>query len=189
MSAHWLSEIAGANTAFRDRIDLQALPDSGLNQRLVITCMDPRINLEAIGLESPLPDGTRSSNVGVIRTAGARIDRRSLFVALYWANVTEIVVLGHTNCAVQAAHPSVPVMSDRMRDRVPGSESARFREEIGATNNDLREWIRTFKDLDQGVIDEVAYIKALPFTGPDLIVHGLTYDVTTGVVAVVVKGN
>ena len=189
MSAHWLSEIADANTTFRDRIDPQSLPDSGPNQRLVITCMDPRINLEAIGIGAAQPDGTNSSSIGVIRTAGARIDRRSLFVALYWANVTEIVVLGHTKCAVQAAHPSVPVMSDRMRDRVPGGEIARFREEIGATNDDLREWIRTFKDLDQGIIDEVAYIKALPFTGPDLIVHGLTYDVTTGTVKVVVNGN
>jgi carbonic anhydrase len=189
LSAHWLSEIAGANAAFRERIDLQALPDSGPNQRLVITCMDSRINLEAIGIGAALPHGETQSRVGVIRTAGARIDRRSLFMALYWANVTEIIVLGHTNCAVQAAHQSVPVMSDRMRDRVPGSEIAKFRDEIGATNDDLRQWMRTFKGLDQGVIDEVEYIKTLPFTGPDLIVHGLTYDVTTGWVNLVVDGN
>ena len=64
---NWTAEILGANRRFTNRIDSERLPQRGPGARLVVTCIDPRVNLESIGLESFSADGSQLSQVRVIR--------------------------------------------------------------------------------------------------------------------------
>jgi carbonic anhydrase len=92
----WIDDILAANSAFRERIVPDQLPTTRTPGPAVITCMDPRVNLEAIGIPGFAKDGSNSSPVRVIRTLGAMADNRSLIVGIFLAGFREIVVLMHT---------------------------------------------------------------------------------------------
>ena len=60
--------------------------------------MDPRINLNACGIEPFAPDGAGLSEVRVIRTIGGMAEDRSLIVGIHLAGIREIAFVMHTDC-------------------------------------------------------------------------------------------
>ncbi|VAW09166.1 hypothetical protein MNBD_ACTINO02-1659 [hydrothermal vent metagenome] len=185
MTHSWLDDIAAANRSFRDRIRPQRLMTDGPSGRGVITCKDPRVNLAAIGVRAFGEDGFQDSHVAIIRTAGARVDERSLLVAVFLADVTELLVLGHTDCGVKKAHDEIQKIRAQMEARLTPQALAAFHDEVGDSSDDLRSWIKTFTDPRAAVRDEIAHIRSLSFAPSDLLIHGAVYDVATGAVSVV----
>lgn len=186
----WINQINQANAAFLERINQSALPvDRAPGRRAVITCMDPRVNLEAIGLPQFGPDGSGDSSIRVIRTIGGLAERRSLVVGLFLAGIREIAVVMHTDCGNSLAYSKIDLIVANMEKSVESDRLARFKAEIGQPFAEkLRDWLGAFADPYEAVKKEAAAIKALPFAPADLIVHGLVYDLATGAVETVVNG-
>ncbi len=57
-SGSWPDEMLGVNESFRNEATLSLLPrERPPGKRGVITCMDPRVNLAAVGIEPFARDG------------------------------------------------------------------------------------------------------------------------------------
>lgn len=185
-----LDRMLEANLNFQQRIDVAKLPSRAPDSLAVITCMDPRINLEALGIVGFSAEGEGNSDVRVIRTLGAAAEARSLLVGIFLAGFKEIVVLMHTDCGCCLAWSKIDVIVENMESRVGDSaEYQQFKREAGEPFRDnLRTWLNAFEDPRSAIHREVAAIKALPFVPDDIVVHGLLYDVATGGVEVIVNG-
>ena len=79
------------------------ITDKYPNKRIaIVTCMDTRL-VELL----PAALGLRNGDVKIIKNAGGTITHpfdstvRSLLVAIYELGVTEVMIIGHTNCGVQ----------------------------------------------------------------------------------------
>ncbi len=188
--SRWLDTLLTANAEFRARIDPAKLPTQRTPGTVaVITCMDPRVNLEAIGIPQFAPNGEEHSAVRVIRTIGAMAEERSLIVGIFLAGIHEIAVLMHTDCGCCAAFAKIDTIVERMHQNVDASRLQPFKAEIGEPFAErLRVWLKAFSDPRQAVLREVEAIQALPYAPPQLVVHGLVYDLASGSMDVVVNG-
>lgn len=186
----WLDTLLTANTQFCSRVQPGKLPTQRTPGTVaVITCMDPRLNLEAIGLPPFKPDGGGSSSVRVIRTIGAMAEARSLVIGIFLAGIQEIAVLMHTDCGCCAAFGQVGKIAERMEQTLEPERLQSFKATVGEPFPErLRVWLKAFADPYKAVQCEVAAIKALPFVPASLVVHGLVYELASGRIEVVVNG-
>jgi carbonic anhydrase len=194
MSTHesrWLDNILTANEQFRVRAKPEVMPVQRRPGSLaVVTCMDPRVNLDAIGVpqytiegELPLPV------VRVIRTVGGMVEPRSIVVGCFLAGIREFAVLTHTDCGGSLAYSKIDTIIANMQQSLGEARFQAFRAQVGEPFRErLIDWLKAFTDPREAAQREVAALKALPFAPPDLIAHGLVYDVATGGVEVVVNG-
>ncbi|NDJ75533.1 MAG: hypothetical protein GYB65_04675 [Chloroflexi bacterium] len=192
MSAHqtrWLDQIKTANSAYQARIVPGKLPVERAPGPAVITCMDPRVNLEAIGIPAFAGDGAGASPVRIIRTLGAMADSRSLLAGIFLAGFREIVLLVHTDCGCRLAYARIDVIVENMQNRLSPAAFQAFRADIGEPFAEkLRTYLKAFQDPRAAVEREIDSIRRLPFVPDDLILHGLLYELETGRVEVVVNG-
>ncbi len=186
----WLSEICKANDQFQQRIAPAAMPVKRKPcPYVIVTCMDPRINLEAAGIRPFSPEGELQSQVRIIRTLGGLGDSRSLAVGIHLAGFKEVAVIMHTDCGCSLAYQKIDTIIENMETTLPASKLAAIQALVGKPfRAKLIEWLGAFQDPHQAVEDEVAAIITSPFTPASLIVHGLVYDLTTGRMDIVVNG-
>lgn len=185
----FLNEIVQANKRFCDRIQTENLPVKRAPGRMVITCMDNRVNLEAIGIPSFRSDGSTDSNVRVVRTIGAIAESRSLIIGVHLAGIREIAVVGHTDCGCSLAWSNSGKIANSLKERIHRKSLEILLCEIGEPlDEQLRSYLMAFSDVREAVRLEVHRIKELPFMPEDVIVHGLVYDLATAKVEVVADG-
>lgn len=185
----WLDQIIAANTDFRSRIDIDQLPVARAPGSAVITCMDPRVNLESIGIMPFSNSGAGTSSIRIIRTLGAMGDYRSLIVGIYLAGIREVVLLMHTDCGCCLAYSKIDTIIENMQSRLSSDSFEAFNTEIGEPFSDhLRDYLKAFQNPYDAVQTEIMHIKSLPFIPDDLILHGLVYELESGKIAVVVNG-
>ena len=99
-----IDEILQFNKRFVERREYERfITDKYPNKRIaIVTCMDTRL-VELL----PAALGLKNGDVKIIKNAGATITSpfdstvRSLLVAIYELGVTEIMIIGHTECGVQ----------------------------------------------------------------------------------------
>lgn len=186
---NWLDQIIAANTAFLARIQPHKLPVALLPGSAVITCMDPRVNLEAIGIPAFSHDGEGTSPIRIIRTLGAMADNRSLLVGIFLAGIREITLLMHTDCGCCLAYSKIDVIIENMQNCLTPETYHSFKSDIGEPfSKNLRAYIKAFEDPHQAVSKEIESIRQLPFVPDDLILHGLMYELSSGRIEVVVNG-
>ena len=185
----WLSDIVEANSNFRRRIDRAILPVRRRPGNAVITCMDPRVNLAAVGIRPFSGVGEGHSSTRIIRAIGGIADDRSLIVGLHLAGITEIVVLMHTDCGCSSAFHNVDKIETHMAESLDEDSMNTIRRSIGEPFTEkLRDHLHAFSDPYQACKGEVARIRHLPFVPEHIVVHGLVYDIETGAVEIVVNG-
>ncbi len=187
---NWLEQLINNNEIFLNNIDVSQLPTQRQPcEQAVITCMDPRINLEAIGIPAFDPTGQTQSQVRIIRTLGARCNDRSLVVGIHLAGIKEIAVLMHTDCGCFLAWHNTNTIIDNLKTSLSTESLEKLTDEIGGLEKQsLRKWLRAFANPYQAVANEVGIIKSKTYAGKDLIVHGLVYELETGICKVVVNG-
>ena len=61
-----------------------------------------------------LKTGSTTSTVRVIRTIGGMAEERSLLVGIFLADISEIVLLMHTDCGCCLAYNNIDVIISRM---------------------------------------------------------------------------
>lgn len=186
----WLESIVRENERFRKRISPNKLPVQRTPGSLaVITCMDPRVNLEAIGIPGFTQNGSGSSSVRVIRTIGAMPEPRSLVIGIFLAGIREVVVLMHTDCGCCLAYSKLDTIIENMNSRLTKSQIQAFKATIGEPFRErLSDWLKVFEDPRDAVRKEIASIQSLPFVPSSVVFHGLLYDLASGCIEVVVNG-
>lgn len=190
-NTEWLQQIIQANEDFRARI----APDNITKEAApcpyaIITCIDPRVNLESVGIAPFSPDGRANSQVKIIRTAGATPEYRSLLMGIHLAGFKEIAVIVHTDCGMSLAHQKIDTIIDSMRKRISPAKFQEFQDSIGRPfRENLLEWFGAFQDPRAAVKKQVQAIKNHPIAPADLIVHGLLYNVSSGKVELITSTN
>jgi carbonic anhydrase len=186
----WLDSILKENEGFRKRLDEQHLPVTREpSPYAVITCMDPRVNLESVGILPFLKNGEIRSQVRIIRTLGGIAENRSLVVGVFLAGFKEIAVLMHTDCGCSLAYSKIGQIIENMQENLSSAHWEKFKKSIGEPlAENLRAWLHAFKDPKEAVVQEVKAIKKLDFVPDSLIIHGLVYDLSSGKVEVIVNG-
>lgn len=185
----WLETMAEANEAFMGRVEPARLPVARpAGQFAVVTCIDPRVNVEAIGVAPADRDGGLGSAVRVIRTAAGIPEYRSLVAGIHMGGIQEVAVLMHTDCgAITAWHRTDELLANLRRNLGTGFPA--FAEVVGGSDTtSLRAWLRVFDDPYTAIVREVERLVGQPFMPSTTPVHGLVYDVETGRVDVVVNG-
>lgn len=186
----WLDHIVAENRRFQNRICQEALPVKRTPGSFgVITCMDPRVNLEAIGIPRFGPSGECDSPIRIIRTIGAMAEPRSLLIGTFLAGIREFAVVMHTDCGCCLALTKIDLIIDNLQKRLSPTQLSKFRDEIGEPfRTNLINWLKAFDDPHKAIKDEIANILSLSFIPRDLVLHGLLYDLESGKVEVVVNG-
>jgi carbonic anhydrase len=152
-----LGRILEHNQRSIDAFDRAALTAAPLRSLAIVTCMDARIDLEALGL--------RLGDAHIIRNAGALASPdaiRSLVVSQQLLGTREVLVIAHTRCGLHGADET------DLRGRVQASTGTPTTMHFGA-----------FADLDAMVAAQVATLRDEPSL-LDTPIHGLVYEVESG---------
>lgn len=186
----WLKEICEANGRFREQADIDILPTERQPcPYAVVTCMDPRVNLESIGIQPFTLNGELRSQIRVIRTIGGMGENRSLVVGIHLAGFKEIAVIMHTDCGCSLAYHKVDKIIENMEATLGANKLTDVKKTIGEPfRENLLEWLHAFQDPREAVKKEVETIKESPFVPETLIIHGLVYNLLSGSIEVVVNG-
>lgn len=141
----------------------------------IVTCMDTRLT-ELL----PKALGLKNGDAKIIKNAGGVINHpygsavRSLLIAIYELGVSEIMIIGHSDCGVQHmdAHRVIEKMEKRDVDITQASP-----QNYGV---DLNSWLQGFDDVDQAVRESVTLLKTHPLIAKDIQIYGFIMDSTTG---------
>lgn len=142
----------------------------------VVSCMDTRLT-ELL----PAALGLRNGDAKFIKNAGGVISHpfgsvmRSLLIAVYELGVTEILVIGHTDCG--ARYTDSQAIQGKMLTRGVTPESISFVKYCGI---DFNAWLGGFQDLELQVRRSTELVRNHPLIPADIKVHGLVIDSHTG---------
>jgi carbonic anhydrase len=154
-----IDDLLAANERQAERFDKAGLPAPPARRVAVVTCMDARI------LTSRML-GLQEGDAHVIRNAGGRAQDalRSLVVSQRMLGTTEVMVIHHADCGM------LGLANEAVREKV--------RADLGVDDGGLD--YLGFDDVEQGVRDDVAWLRASPLIGDDVTIRGFVYDEQTG---------
>ena len=153
------------------------LTDKYPNKKIaIVTCMDTRL-VELL----PAALGFKNGDVKIIKNAGGTITNpfdstmRSLLVAVYELGVTEIMIIGHTSCGVQAMDSRE--MLHIMKERGIPESNINLMKHCGI---DLDNWLHGFDSTEDAIKETVDLVRNHPLMAKDIVVKGYIMDSTTG---------
>lgn len=126
----------------------------------ILTCMDTRITLAALGLEPQ--DAHFIRNAGGIVTDDAL---RSLLVSHYMLGTNEVMVINHTDCGMMKASEEEMHAKIEHAAGHPPSSPVRF---------------YAFQDVHANVREQVKKLESHSWVRQDLKIRGFVFDVSTG---------
>lgn len=181
-----VSEILQHNHTFVERKEYEEFrTDQFPNKKLVVlTCMDTRLT-ELL----PRAMGFRNGDVKLVKNAGAIVSHpfgsvmRSIMLAIYELHAEEVIVVGHTGCG----------MTGLSCERVLAKAKARGVSEdvldtLRHSGIDLRQWLKGFENVEDGVRDSVDVIRNHPLLPPGIVVHGMLIDSESGALKLLADG-
>jgi carbonic anhydrase len=152
-------DLLANNRDYAASFDKGDLPAPPARKLAVVACMDARLNVYSVL-------GLQEGDAHVIRNAGGVVTDdaiRSLAISQRLLGTEEIVLVHHTGCGMLT-------FSDD-----------EFRASIEQDTGIRPEWAaEAFADLDGGVRQSIARVKASPFIPNKESVRGFVYEVETG---------
>ena len=142
----------------------------------IVSCMDTRLT-ELL----PAALGIKNGDVKIIKNAGAIISHpfgsviRSLLVAIYELGVTEIMIIGHSDCGAQ--HMDSDDMIEAMKKRGIPADHIDMMKYCGV---DFKSWGRGFDTTESSVKDTVNQVRTHPLIPSDVSVRGFVINSVTG---------
>ena len=147
----------------------------------ILTCMDTRL-VELL----PAALNIKNGDVKMIKNAGGVVTNpfgsviRSLLVSIIELGVTEVMVIGHTDCGVQ--HIDSAMMIHHMKERGIPQESIDLMSYCGI---DFEKWLAGFDDVETSVRETVHTIVHHPLMPKDIHVGGYVINTDTGELTVI----
>ncbi len=142
----------------------------------IVSCMDSRL-VQLL----PAALGIGNGDVKLIKNAGGVISHpygsvvRSLLISVLELGVTQIMVIGHTDCGVQGLDGDEVV--EKLLDRgIP----ARDLEVLSHSGIDFKTWLGGFSSIEESVQHSLGVLQNHPLMPDDIIIRGFIMDVTTG---------
>ncbi len=142
----------------------------------VLSCMDTRL-VELL----PAAMGLKNGDVKIIKNAGGVISHpfgsvvRSLLIGIFELGITEIVVVGHTDCGVQSIDSHD--MIEKMKERGVAEDHIEMMRYCGVN---FEEWLHGFDDVFSSVRESVDLLEHHPLIPSDIHVYGFVMDSVTG---------
>ncbi|MCY0885085.1 MAG: carbonic anhydrase [Firmicutes bacterium] len=183
-----LARLLRHNAAFRARAEASPPAGDGRPRRalLILTCMDARLTClvpAALGLE----DG----DAHVVRTPGALIPGpqdgalQAIVVSVARYGTRDILVLGHTDCAMEAIDgPQV-----RRQLQAQGVDPSRLADWEQGAGLGLEAWLRAAGEPEAAVRATCRQLRAHPLIPSEVRIHGGVLDTGSGAVRLVVDGR
>jgi carbonic anhydrase len=154
-----VQEFLKANGTYASTFHKGDLAMSPARHVAVLVCMDARIDpARALGLEE--------GDAHFIRNAGGRAADalRSLVISEQLLGTTEIVIIHHTDCGM------LTFSNEDLRKKV--------KQDLHADADHID--FLPFKEMEQSVRDDVAYLRESPFIPQSIGISGYIYDVKSG---------
>ena len=154
-----VQEFLQANQRYADNFTKGDLPLPPARKVAVLACMDARLDpARILGLEE--------GDAHVIRNAGGRAADalRSLVISEQLLGTDTIVIIHHTNCGMLT-----------FTDEVIHNK---LKQELHADADHIA--FLPFKDLEQSVRDDIAFLRSTPLIPDSIEIKGFIYDVATG---------
>ncbi|MGL5477843.1 MAG: beta-class carbonic anhydrase [Clostridium sp.] len=152
---------------------------------VILSCMDTRLTQLL-----PKAMNIKNGDAKIIKNAGATVMHpfgsimRSILIAVYEFDASEILVVGHSGCGMCNLDTSKVI--DKMLDRGIKKENLEVLESAGI---DIKKWLHGFDSVEESVKDSVNSIKNHPLMPKDNInIHGLVMDPKTGKLDIVING-
>ncbi|HEY2796554.1 MAG TPA: carbonic anhydrase [Thermoanaerobaculia bacterium] len=163
---------------FGARAELKAPPLRGFG---ILTCMDCRLDPDSMA-------GFREGDAQILRNAGGRASKdalRSIVIACRKLGAREWLVVHHTDCGMQSLTDPTErgEFEESLRALEPAGSTAR-----GFFDEDDLEWL-SLRDPRLRLKAAVERVRRHPLLPPGVPVHGLMYDVATGLLEVVDEGR
>lgn len=181
-----INEIMEYNRSFVQRREYEAFrTDRFPNKKLVVlSCMDTRL-VELL----PRSMNLRNGDVKIIKNAGAIVSHpfgsvmRSILVAVYELEASEVAVVGHHGCGMTGL--DCGRVLEKARRRGVSDEVLKSLRRDGV---DLERWLVGFERVEDGVRQSVEMIRNHPLLPKDLPVHGLVISPETGKLDLLTSG-
>lgn len=154
-----IQEFLQANEAYAAQFQKGDLPLPPGRKVAVLACMDARLDpARILGLEE--------GDAHVIRNAGGRAadGLRSLIISEQLLGTTTIVIIHHTDCGM------LTFSNDYLHEKI--------KQDLQADADHIA--FLPFKNLEQSVKDDIAFLRSSPFIPQDIEIVGFIYDVTNG---------
>lgn len=151
---------------------------------VILTCMDTRLT-ELLHKSMNLKNG----DAKLIKSAGAVVTHpfggimRSLLIAVYELKADEIFIVGHHDCGMNSIDTDIIITEMVKR----GIDESLFKT-LSYSGIDMKEWLYGFDDVTESVKVSVDKVRNHPLMDPNVPVHGLVIDPTTGELDTIVNG-
>lgn len=173
-----IDEILEYNRKFVENKEYEKYKTDKLpNKKLaIVTCMDTRLTQLL-----PAALGLKNGDAKIIRNAGGTIVHpfgsavRSLLVAIYELGVTDVMVIGHTECGAQ--HMNMNQMVEAMKKSGIEEETINSLKYFGV---DMDKWLGGFGCVEEAVAQSVDLLKNHPLIPKSVSIHGFVIETHTG---------
>jgi carbonic anhydrase len=155
-----IDEVLLANERYLPEHSPHAFSPIPKKQLAVLTCMDTRLTLRALGLQ----DG----DAHVIRNAGAIVTEdalRSLLVSQHLLGTREFMIIAHTDCGLTKSTDDELLSMMESRSGTPVFAPSRF---------------HTFTNVENNVRTQLRKLRSHPWIDPQTPVRGFVFDVKSG---------
>lgn len=142
----------------------------------IVTCMDTRLT-EML----PAALGIKNGDAKIIKDAGGMIVHpfgsvvRSLLIAIYELGVTDVMIIGHTDCGVQ--HMDVEEITGKMLEEGIKEEVFHNMRYYGI---DFDQWMGGFDCVETAVRESVDLLEHHPLIPDKVSIYGFIIDTETG---------
>jgi carbonic anhydrase len=155
-----IDEVLAANEIYSRTHELRRLTPRPERKLAVLTCMDTRLSILTLGLNT--------GDAHIIRNAGGIVtddSLRSLLVSHYLLGTEEFMVINHTDCGLM--HTNEQDLRMRIQNRAGTAAIAPA-------------FFYAFQNIDENVRHQLQKLRSHPWIPHSLTIRGFVYDVTSG---------
>jgi carbonic anhydrase len=155
-----IDQVLEANEIYARTHELRRLTPRPARKLAILTCMDTRLAIRTMGLET--------GDAHIIRNAGGIVtddSLRSLLVSHYLLGTEEIMVINHTDCG--------------MTKTTDHDLRAQIEAQTGITAK-TPEFFFSFENVEDNVRQQIQKLRAHPWISEKFPARGFIYDVSTG---------
>jgi carbonic anhydrase len=155
-----IDEVIEANEIYARTHELRSLTPRPARKLAILTCMDTRLSIRTLGLNT--------GDAHIIRSAGGIVTEdtlRSLLVSHYLLDTTEFMIINHTDCGLMLT--SEHDLRTKIQQRAGTAAIA-------------PSFFFAFQNVDENVRDQVQKLRTHPWVPKSVSVRGFVYEVESG---------